>query len=83
MIHIPHELQDEFPKEVRFIERLTAANHHFRQLVARYDEVNQNIHRIESEEQPTTDEVLEVLKKQRLMLKDEIAALLQSFENRM
>jgi uncharacterized protein YdcH (DUF465 family) len=83
MIHIPHELQDEFPKETRFIEQLTGTNHHFRQLVTRYDEVNQNIHRIESEEQPTTDEVLEEFKKQRLVLKDEIAALLQKFENRM
>ena len=83
MIRIPHELQDEFPKETRFIEQLTRTNHHFRQLVTRYDEVNQNIHRIESEEQPTTDEVLEQLKKQRLKLKDEIAVILAKLENRM
>jgi uncharacterized protein YdcH (DUF465 family) len=83
MIRIRHRLRDEFPEETRFIEQLTRTNHHFRQLVTRYDEINQDIHRIESEEQPTTDEVLERLKKQRLELKDEIAAILVKLENRM
>ena len=39
--------------------------------------------RIESEEEPTTDEVLEKLKKRRLKLKDEIAAFLGKLERRM
>lgn len=83
MIRIPHELREEFPKEARFIEHLTGTNYEFRQLVAGYDEVNRNIYRIESEDQPTADEVLEELKKQRLKLKDEIAAALLKFERRM
>jgi hypothetical protein len=41
------------------------------------------IYRIESEEEPTTDEVLERLKKRRLRLKDEIAAMLARLERRM
>ena len=83
MIRIPHELRDEFPRETGFIERLTRTNHQFRQLVTRYDEVNRDIYRIESEERPTTDEVLERLKKQRLKLKDEIATSLAKLEHRM
>ena len=47
------------------------------------DEVNRNIYRIESGEEPTTDEVLERLKKRRLKLKDEIAAILTKLEHRM
>jgi uncharacterized protein YdcH (DUF465 family) len=82
-MHIPHELQEEFPQEAAFVERLKKTDHEFRRLVARYDEVNGNIHRIESEDEPTTDEVLEVLKKQRLKLKDEIAAKLAKLERRM
>jgi uncharacterized protein YdcH (DUF465 family) len=82
-MHIPHELQEEFPQEVTFIERLKRTNHEFRRLAARYDEVNGNIYRIEADEEPTTDEVLEVLKKQRLKLKDEIAAVLAKLERRM
>ena len=83
MIRIPHELRDEFPHEMRLIERLEQSNYEFRQLTTRYDEVNHNIYRIESEEEPTTDEVLERLKKQRLKLKDEIAAVLTKYEHRM
>ncbi|MGZ5917568.1 MAG: YdcH family protein [Methyloceanibacter sp.] len=82
-MRIPHELQDEFPEEARLIERLTETNYQFRRVAARYDEVNRNIYRIESEEEPTTDEVLERLKKRRLKLKDEVAAMLAKLERRM
>ena len=82
-MHIPHELQDEFPGEALFIERLIKSNYEFRQLATHYDEVNRQIYRIESEEEPTADEVLERLKKQRLKLKDDIAALLVKLERQM
>jgi uncharacterized protein YdcH (DUF465 family) len=82
-MHIPHELQDEFPGEALFIERLIKGNYEFGQLATRYDEINRQIYRIESEEEPTADEVLEGLKKQRLKLKDDIAALLMKLERRM
>lgn len=45
--------------------------------------MNRQIYRIETEEEPTTDEVLERLKKQRLKLKDDIATLLMKLERRM
>jgi uncharacterized protein YdcH (DUF465 family) len=83
MIRIPHELQDEFPHEMRLIERLEQSNYEFRKLTTCYEEINNNIYRIESEEEPTTDEVLAQFKKQRLKLKDEITALLTKFERRM
>ncbi|HET7381198.1 MAG TPA: DUF465 domain-containing protein [Pseudolabrys sp.] len=82
-MHIPHELQDEFPGEVLFIERLIKTNYEFGQLAAHYDEVNRQIYRIETEEEPTVDEVLERLKKRRLKLKDDIATLLMKLERRM
>ena len=62
-MRIPHELQDEFPDETVLIARLTKANYLFRRLASQYDEINRQIYRIESEEEPTTDEVLERLKK--------------------
>ena len=82
-MRIPHELQDEFSGEALFIERLIKSNYEFGQLATHYDEVNRQIYRIESEEEPTADEVLERLKKQRLKLKDDIAALLVKLERRM
>jgi len=49
----------------------------------RYDEVNRQNYRIASEEEPTTDEVLERRKKERLKLKDQIARMLTRTERRM
>jgi uncharacterized protein YdcH (DUF465 family) len=82
-MRIPHELQDEFRNETELIARLTEANYLFRQLASRYDEVNRHIYRIESEDEPTADEVLEDLKKERLKLKDQISAMLSRVERRM
>ncbi len=82
-MRIPHELQDEFRNETALIERLTEANYLFRQLASRYDEINRHIYRIESEDEPTTDEVLEDLKKERLKLRDQISAMLTKVERRM
>ncbi len=83
MMRIPHELRDEFPGQRPLIERLTNTNYEFGRLVAAYDEVNRNIWRIESEDEPTTDDVLEKLKKRRLLIKDDIAALLTKQQRRM
>jgi len=82
-MHIPHELREEFPEEVEFIEQSVKRDYEFRQLATRYDEVNRHIYRIESEDEPTSDEVLEDLKKQRLKLKDAIATALTKLERRM
>lgn len=82
-MHIPHELQEEFSGEAQLIERLRKTNYEFGRLASRYEEVNRNIYRIESEEQPAADTVVEELKKQRLKLKDEIASFLTKVERRM
>jgi len=82
-MHIPHELQEEFPGEAALIARLKKTNYLFRRWTGRYDEVNRQIFRIESEEEPTADEVLENLKKERLKLKDQIARMLTRTERRM
>ena len=82
-MRFPHELRDEFPGQAPLIERLTKTNYEFGRLAAAYDEINRHIWRIESEDEPATDEVLERLKKRRLLLKDDIAALLIKEQRRM
>ena len=82
-MRFPHELQDEFPNQTQLIERLTKTNYEFERHTAAYDEVNRHIWRIESEDEPTTDDVLEKLKKRRLLLRDDIAALLNKEQRRM
>ena len=77
-MRIPHELRDEFPDAIARIERLKKTDHDFGQAATRYDEVNSAIHRIEAGWEPTADEVLENLKKERLSLKDRINAMLHT-----
>jgi len=76
MLRIPHELREEFPEAVTVIDGLIEADHDFARLAADYDEINRAIYQIESEEEPTSDERLEELKRQRLNLKDKIAGIL-------
>ncbi len=82
-MHIPHELGEEFPGQAPLIEWLAKSNYEFQRLAAAYDEVNRHVCRIESEDEATTDEELEKLKKRRLLLKDDIAALLSRAQRRM
>jgi len=80
---IPHELGDEFPDQASLIGRLTKTKYEFGRPAAAYEEVNRQIWRIESEDAPTADEVLEELKKRRLLLKDDIETLLTKEQRRM
>ncbi len=82
-MRIPHELQDEFSEDTSLIDRLVRTDYEFGRLATRYDEVNRQIYQIESEDEPTTDDVLERLKKQRLKLKDEVADILGKLKRRM
>ncbi len=83
MIRIPHELHEEFAVASKSLDELIKTDYNFRRIASRYEDVNLAIHRIESEEEPTSDDVLEKLKKERLKLKDEIAAILAKRERRM
>jgi uncharacterized protein YdcH (DUF465 family) len=76
MLRIPHELREEFRDAAMVIDRLITADHSFARLASNYEDVNRAIYRIESGEEPTVDERLEELKKERLKLKDQIAAIL-------
>ncbi|MFM5915488.1 DUF465 domain-containing protein [Chakrabartia godavariana] len=77
MSHTPHELRDAFPDSVEVLHALKVGNAHFASLADRYHDINREIHRIESEVEPATDERTEALKKQRLALLDEISALVE------
>jgi len=78
MTHTPHELAEVFPDDAEAIHRLKAENAHFARLADRHHEVNRAIHRIETEVEPTSDAHAEELKKQRLALQDELAAILSA-----
>ncbi|GAA0784139.1 DUF465 domain-containing protein [Roseibium denhamense] len=81
MSHVPHELHEEFPEAAEALHSLKTNDAHFARLAEEYHEVNREVHRIETDIQPASDEVLEDLKKKRLHLKDQIAAMLAAAEN--
>jgi uncharacterized protein YdcH (DUF465 family) len=78
MSHVPHELHEEFPQHGERIHSLKTSNAHFARLADKYHDVNRAIHRAEAEVEPTGDDILEEMKKQRLHLKDEIASMLSA-----
>lgn len=72
----PHDLTHEFPEHKGKIQSLKASNTHFQHLHEQYEAVNKEVVQIEEGVHAAADEHLETLKKQRLLLKDEIGALL-------
>ncbi|WP_298292519.1 DUF465 domain-containing protein [Thiomonas sp.] len=72
----PHDLTHEFPAQAEKIHALKASNSHFQRLAQRYEEINKEVVQIEQGVRAVADEHLETLKKERLHLKDQIAALL-------
>ena len=49
----------------------------FSKLMKDYEEIDKHIFRIESDEEPTSDEYIRDLKKQRLKLKDELHGIIK------
>ncbi|NCU11692.1 MAG: DUF465 domain-containing protein [Sphingomonadaceae bacterium] len=76
MSNTPHELAAEFPNDHALLHDLKMNNPHYVTLADRYHEVNGEIHRIEAEIETPSDEYTETLKKKRLALLDEIAAII-------
>ncbi len=76
MSHTPHELAEEFPDKVVAIHALKTTNAHFAKLVDEYHEINRAVHRAETDVEPTDDLHAAEMRKQRLQLKDQIAAML-------
>lgn len=76
MTHVAHELTQEFPAHAGTIQSLRQADRHFSALCDRYHHVNRDIHRIEAGVEAAPDARLEVLKKLRLAMADEVAAIL-------
>lgn len=76
MSNTPHELANEFPNDHALMHDLKMNNAHYVTLAERYHEVNGEVHRIEAGIETPSDEYTETLKKKRLALLDEIAAII-------
>lgn len=75
MSHTPNDLRDEFPDAVDILHQLKVHDAHFAKLAERYHDLNREIHRVESDVEPASDERIETLKKQRLAMLDDISTM--------
>ncbi len=73
----PHDLDHEFPEFKDRIAALRGANPVLAALFADYDKVEAEVHRLEELDVPVADTLFEDLKKQRVLLKDQIYAVLR------
>ncbi|MCB2047216.1 MAG: DUF465 domain-containing protein [Novosphingobium sp.] len=75
MSHTPHELHDEFPDDAEVLHNLKMTDARFKLVSEQYHGLNREIHRIESEVDHASDARLEMLKKQRLAMLDDVALM--------
>ncbi|MEJ2143321.1 MAG: YdcH family protein [Gammaproteobacteria bacterium] len=73
-----HDLLHELPEYKDRIHELKISDKHFAKIFAEYHEVDHEIHRIEEGIETPSDEYVEELKKKRLLMKDELFAMLQA-----
>lgn len=71
-----HALTRDFPELKERIQALRHSDNHFKHLEEKYNAVDVEIAKDESAEQPLSEDNLEDLKRQRVVLKDELYALL-------
>lgn len=77
MSHTPHELPEEFPEQVEQMAALRQSDNHFAKMSEDYHTLNRAIHRAETDVEPTSDDHMQKMRRERLALKDQIAAYLR------
>jgi uncharacterized protein YdcH (DUF465 family) len=76
MPHTPHELAEEFPEHTQKIHDLKLTDAHFTRLADEYHTLNRTIHRAETGIEPVAEHTETEMRKRRMVLKDEIAVIL-------
>ena len=77
----PIDLADDFPGQEERIHALKTSNNRFGKLYDEYVDLSRAIHRIESRVEPADEDREEELKRRRVHLKDELAAMLMNAES--
>ncbi|MCB4860377.1 DUF465 domain-containing protein [Sphingobium sp. PNB] len=76
MSELGHDLHALFPAQREILHALKLESAHYRDLADRHHELAQQIYRMEAGLDAASDDRLEGLKKQRLSLLDEVAAMI-------
>ena len=76
-----HDLHHEFPEYLDSIHALKASSAPFGQMYDEYQELTREVERLEEEDLPVDDFTIETMKKQRVLLKDQMYRLLVAYKN--
>ena len=66
-----------FPEYRELISQLKTTDRHFSHLFDKHNHLDQQIQKMDEHSEPGTPEEIEILKKEKLLLKDQIYALLK------
>ena len=73
-----HDLVHELPEHKERIHQLKMSDKHFAQLYDEYNELDQQILRMEEGYETPSDDVIEEMKKKRLFLKDQLVEMIKN-----
>jgi len=73
-----HDLIHELPEHKERIHQLKMSDKHFAQLYDEYNELDQQILRMEEGYETPSDDVIEEMKKKRLFLKDQLVEIIKN-----
>ncbi|WP_282609808.1 YdcH family protein [Pelagibius sp. Alg239-R121] len=76
-----HDLRHDLPEHADAIHELKIADQHFARLFEEYHLVDREIRRVEQQIEARGDTAMEDLKKQRILLKDELLAMIRIHES--
>lgn len=78
MTHTPHQLAEDFPDQIDRMRELRQTDNHFATLFNDYHSLNRAVHRAETDVEPTSDDHLAEMRRQRMVLKDRIYGYLST-----
>ena len=76
-----HDLHHEFPEYLDSIHALKASSEPFGEMYDEYHQLTREVERLEEEDLPVDDFTIETMKKQRLLLKDQMYRMLVAYKN--
>ena len=75
-----HDLVHEFPDHQHTIRHLKMNDRHFARLFEQYNELDSLIHKMEEGAEPTSDDILNEKKTERVQLKDALFTFIKEAE---
>ncbi|AUR51767.1 YdcH family protein [Aquella oligotrophica] len=74
-------LTESFPELKESFHELKMNDHHFQHILKKYEELDTLVHKVDHEQEVMSDFELEKVKKERVLLKDELYNMMNNHKN--